>query len=185
MSSVPCPSESWDRHVEEEERAQKPEDVDILEPLDAYGHLSYVVGFSDECSEDNICECPTVWAPGKPVESPTYTDGACTKCGGRKYRGDWLACFDFSVIHDGERVRVGYHVVVNSDSGGFIEGVEKGVVDADKAPYGLPDSYTEIGMEQGATWTDQEIKDAQAANERWNADLRKAIERAQTQGGKR
>lgn len=64
-----------------------PPDEDQLKSLDAYGHLNYVVGFSDEASEDDICGCPTVWEPGKPVKAPEYKDGNCTKCNGREDRG--------------------------------------------------------------------------------------------------
>ena len=74
MTRIECPSESWDRHCEDEERSNTPTDNELIEQLDAYGHLTWVVGYSDEWSEDNICPCPTVW---KPAKAPVYKDDSC------------------------------------------------------------------------------------------------------------
>jgi hypothetical protein len=82
-SNVPGgPDEPWD----------VPTDEELLASLDAYGHLTYVTGFSDEWNED--------------VSEDSD-------------RGDWLACFDFKAWkHPSRGVLVAFHVVVNSDSGG-------------------------------------------------------------------
>jgi len=169
-----CPSKDWDTYCEQQERAECPADEELIAHLDAYGHLSWVVGFSDEWPEpgDNVCGCPTIWRPNQPVEKPEYDDGACTSCGGRENRGDWLACFDFKAHeHPARGWLLAYHVIINSDSGGFVETVESAVVPLADAPLNLPDEYTDIGMQQGEQWTEKEIHEANEANERWNAAI--------------
>jgi len=180
---IECPSESWDRHCEQEERANTPTDDELIAELDAYGHLTWAVGYSDEWSEDNVCPCPMVWEPGKPVKAPEYRDDSCTKCGGREHRGDWLACFDFKTFDCPDRgILIAYHVVVNSDSGGFIDELESGVVTPDKAPFDLPDYWASVGMEGGTAWSEEEVKDSWDCNKRWNEELKRLIE--QHEGGK-
>ena len=44
MTRIECPSEAWDRYCEDEERANTPTDDELIEQLDAYGHLTWVVG---------------------------------------------------------------------------------------------------------------------------------------------
>jgi hypothetical protein len=89
-----------------------------------------------------------------------------------------LACFDFKVWkHPSRGVLVAFHVIVNSDSGGFIDTLESGVVEADKAPFSLPDYWTGIGMDY-SSWTEQECEVANACQKLWEADLRQAIEQA-------
>ena len=90
-------------------------------------------------------------------------------------RGDWLACFDFNVFADEDGVKVAYHVIVNSDSGGFIDTLEQSVVPADKAPFDLPHYWQGIGLEHNPNWTPAETEAAHSANERWNQDLKKAL----------
>lgn len=124
-------------------------EMDALKRLDAYGHLTYTLGFSDEGNED-VAEDSD--------------------------RGDWLACFDFCVFTEDGKVKVAYHAVVNSDSGGFIDTVERGVVDADEAPLGLPERYIDSMYEQGVEITEQEDVDAQDCVKRWQKDLKDAIE---------
>lgn len=146
MTRIKCPSEDWDTHTEQEEREACPHDSELLEKLDAYGHITYAVGFSDEDEDEDTG------------------------------RGDWLACFDFYIHEDPDGVlRIAYHVVVDSDSGGFIDTPESGVVSVEQAPFNLPAQYLDVGMGFGTVWTDQELADAQACNERWNADISKAI----------
>jgi hypothetical protein len=126
-----------------------PTDAEMLAKLDAYGHLTYTVGFSDE-SDD----------------APEDAD-----------RGDWLACCDYVVWkHPSRGVLVAYHVVVNSDSGGFIETVERGVVTADKAPFSLPDYWASVGMRPGTSWTEAEVKASWETQAKWAADLKADIE---------
>ena len=58
---------------------------------------------------------------------------------------DWMACFDAVRVGD----EIHYHVVVNCESGGFIETTESGAIpvkDAEKL-FGLPSSYVDIGIE--------------------------------------
>jgi hypothetical protein len=144
----------WEGYCSEPCRRGEPvsPDEDQLKSLDAYDHLTYTTGYSDEWNED---------------------------VGEDSDRGDWMVCFDFRVWkHPSRGVLVAYHVVVNSDSGGFIDTVERGVVEADKAPFTLPDYWTSIGMDDGTPWTEQECKHADDCQERWEADLREAIEQA-------
>jgi len=125
-----------------------PTDEAMLKALDAYGHLTYTVGFSDE-SED----------------APEDAD-----------RGDWLAAFDAVVWkHPSRGVLVAYHVVVNSDSGGFIDTLECGVVTADKAPFSLPDYWASIGREHGTPWTEAEVKASWETQAKWTTDLKADI----------
>lgn len=120
---------------------------EALESLDAYGHINYGVGWSDE-SED----------------APEDAD-----------RGDWLACCDFAVFEDEDgNTMVAYHVVVDSDSGGFIDTLETKVVPADKAPFNLPAYWMDIGMEQ-VVWTESEYQEGLRINEDWNRDLASAL----------
>jgi hypothetical protein len=124
-------------------------ETEAMDSLDAYGHLTYTLGFSDESNED--------------VSEDSD-------------RGDWLACFDFCVFTEDGKTKVAYHAVVNSDSGGFIDTTEKGIVDASEAPFGLPENYLDAGFEQGVVWTDREYKDAVACIDRWKRDLQAAID---------
>ena len=146
MTRIECPSAAWDRYCDDEERSQSPTDDELLDALDAYGHITWSVGFDDDCR-----------------------DG-----------GDWLACFDFKVVtHPDRGVLVAYHVVVNSDSGGFIDTPESAVVEVAKAPFNLPDQWLGIGYEVGEhVWTEKETAEAAAANTNWNDSLRAAIERS-------
>ena len=159
------------------ERIPVPSDEDKLKELDAYGHLTWTVGYNDEWSDDNICPCPTTWEPGQPKRGPAYgADGTCTKCGGREGRGDWMACFDFVAWeHPSRGVLIAYEVTVNSDSGGFIDTLDRGVATADKAPTDLPDYWASIGMDDCTPWTEDERKESWKANDRWNAALGEAI----------
>ena len=121
---------------------------EALANLDAYGHLNWVVGWSYE-SDD----------------APEDDD-----------RGDWCACCDFEVFHDEEgNLMVAYHVVVDSDSGGFIDTLETNVVPADKAPFNLPAYWMDVGMEQ-VVWTESEYQEGLRINEDWNKTLRSYLE---------
>jgi hypothetical protein len=136
-----CPSKAWDRYVDGQERAESPTDSEMLDELDAYGHLTWTVGFGEEGDE----------------------------------RGDWLACFDFRVFDHPERGKlIAYHVVVNSESGGFIDTLEACVVPIEKAPFDLPDYWSGIGAEH-APFTEEEVAQNAECNEQWNESLRKAI----------
>jgi hypothetical protein len=91
--------------------------------------------------------------------------------------GDWLACFDFDVFDHPERGKlVAYEVVVNSDSAGFIDTLDKGVVEADKAPFNLPDYWMGIGIDNGPEdWSDQDIEDSSRVNASWNDALKRVL----------
>jgi hypothetical protein len=134
-----CPSEGWESYERDQERSECPTDAEMLEGLDAYGHLSWTVGFDNE------------------------------------ERGDWLACCDFEVFNHPERgVLVAYHVVVNSDTGGFIDTLEARVVEADKAPKDLPDYWAGIAVDHGGM-TDDDLEAAGEINREWNEALKIAL----------
>ena len=171
MIRIECPSEAWDKYCAQEERANTPTDGELIAELDAYGHLAWTVGYSDEWCEDPRCEC----------EKFEPCDGSvplCGTCGHPECRGDWLACFDFKPFdHPDKGLVIAYHVVVNSDSGGFIDMCDSGVVTPDKAPFDLPDYWASIGMDDGTAWSVDECALSWAVNERWNKDLKEAIAR--------
>jgi len=175
----------WDGFCSEPCRKGVPVPFDalVLRRLDAYqscGASVYWAGYSDEWSKDNICGCPTVCKPNKPVQGPVYgADGACTTCGGREDRGDWSVHFAFIVWkHPSRGVLVAYEAVVNSDSAGFIELAENGVVKADQAPLNLPDRHISYGMDHDTAWTDAEMDEAYLCQEKWKRDLEEAINTA-------
>lgn len=112
--------------------------------LDAFGHLTWTVGFCAEDEDDD--------------------------------RGDWIACFDFVVRRDESSIRVEYHVVVDSDTGGFTDTLEHQTVDAERAPFDIPLYWMGISRDgHGVAWTGEEVEAALETNERWNEALRDAI----------
>lgn len=112
--------------------------------LDAFGHLTWTVGF---CAEDEADE-----------------------------RGDWLACFDFVVRRAGDAVVVEYHVVVDSDSGGFTDTLEHKTVPAEDAPFDLPLYWMGISRSgHGVEWTGREVEAAHQTNDQWNAALQRGL----------
>ena len=134
--------------------------------LDAYGHLSYVIGFNDE--DDEEPEAPLVTL----ARAPDMTDEEIEALVVEEPRtcGDWIACAD--AARDGDRV--GYHVVVNSDSGGFIETVEEGIYTVEEARKHLPgllETWDDVASEHlvtGGVWyTEQETQENLRAIKRW------------------
>ena len=139
-------SRSWEQSIRDEERAHTPTDKEMLAGLDAYGHLTWAVGYEND-------------------------------------NGDWLACFDFEVFNHPERgLLVAYHVVVNSDSGGFVETAQTDVVEAEAAPFNLPDYWMGVGLEPGGDWSDDDIAEATRTNESWNEALAAEIKRGKAEG---
>lgn len=66
---------------------------------------------------------------------------------------DWIACFDAERTPEG----IAYHVVVNCESGGFVDTLESGTVPATeegiRSLLGLPDYWVGICMEHYPTGT--------------------------------
>ena len=136
---IQCPSEMWDDYTTQQE-ASGPNDAEILESLDGYGHMIYTFGFGEEGDK----------------------------------RGDWLACLDFKVFTDCDGVIcVGYHAVINSESGSFIETVLESVGEDLKSAEGLPEYILGLGFSSGP-WTEKEVQGALDCAERWREDLAKA-----------
>jgi len=69
--------------------------------------------------------------------------------------GDWLACLDARRVPDG----IEYHVVVNSDSGGFIHTAEHATVPVEKAQslFGLPEYWAGIGSNNGPMYSCRKV----------------------------
>jgi hypothetical protein len=88
---------------------------------------------------------------------------------------NWIACFDFIVTAHERGILVAYHVVVDCESAGFTDTVEAKVVEADKAPFDLPNYWVSLGYEQGVEHDDE----ADKINESWNTALKQAIKEAQ------
>ena len=118
-----------------------PEGKNLLKGLDAYGHLTWTVGFGEE--------------------------------GDR--RGDWMAAADFAVGKIGNRKVVAYHVVVNSESGGFIDTLEARVVPLREAPFGLLDRWRDIGAGQFSRIKRSEDRENEKASKAFDAALLRAV----------
>ena len=146
-----CPSIAAALYFRDEEFTNCPSDDDLLKQLDAYGHLNFVTGWSDEFNED------------VPADSN---------------RGDWLACFDYHVHECPDRgLIIAYHVVENSDSCGYIQESEKGVIIASKVDsiLGLVQRWTDSGVdiaaENDAFWTQAEMGAATTASDKWKESI--------------
>ena len=170
MTRIPCPSESWDDYVIQQERANFPKASELLDKLDAYGHLTWFIGFNDTDSEEPVCECSTPDIAQNAV--PT-----CKLCKLVEYRGDWLASFDVisHVNDDDDELYFAYHVVINSDSSNFITTSEQRVVHYSKAPFNLPDQYAIVAMEE-YPWSVEEVESALKTNDHWNNHLQTIID---------
>jgi hypothetical protein len=141
--------------------------------LDAYGHLSYVVGFNSDYDEEAT---PAMLLIAKASEMSDEEIEAAQQ--GLRDCGDWIACTDFDRIGD----YVGWHVVVNSDSGGFIDTLDSGVYTVEEARKHLPglletwnDTASEHLVEAGHWFTPAETQEYRAAIKRWKADLAEAL----------
>jgi hypothetical protein len=142
--------------------------------LDAYGHLSFAVGFSCENDPEPIPAMVLLaqadQMSDEEIEEASVEPRDC---------GDWLACVDF----DRRGNYVGYHVVVNSDSGGFIDTMEHGVLTVEEARKQLPcllEYWDDIGSEQlvqdGHWYTREEREGNLSAIKRWRDSLERALE---------
>ena len=131
----------------------------IVDQLDAYGHLSYVASAGNEEDDD--------W----------------------EERGDLLLCADFQVFNpveyhpdyeDIEPVWVAYHVMKSSESGAFSDQCYLEIVPASKAPFDLVLNMTDLMDDM--CQTEDEYKSSEKSNEKWNRDLKAAIEFEQKRG---
>lgn len=91
--------------------------------------------------------------------------------------GDWMAAADFAVGKIGRRKVVAYEVVVNSESGGFVQTVEQGVVPADEAPFGLLKHYQSVGIEGFSRIKRSDERANDKSSRKFDADLRRALQR--------
>ena len=149
-----CPRAAAERYFQDEEFTNCPSDDDLLKKLDAYGHLTFVTGWSDE-----------------------WNEGSSTTP-----RGDWLCCFDFLVHECPDRgLVVAYHVVENSDSCSYIQEPERGVILASEVNsiLGLVQKWTDVGIDTAVNnevyWTATEVADANKANIRWRESILSAL----------
>jgi len=109
--------------------------------LDAFGHLTWGLGFEREDGD---------WS--------AWLD--CDR------QGDWVA----------------YHVVVDSDSGGFCMTAEADVIHVDQARKDLPglyDTWTDVASEHlDAAWTEEEAAELLKVGEAWKARVAEVTEQA-------
>jgi hypothetical protein len=98
---------------------------------------------------------------------------------------DWVACLDFDISPDGKRYA--YHVVLNCESGGFIDTLETGegpiaelgnIRELASSWYG---DYIEYGSPKYGERTDAELEEIHACNARtiarWEAEIDSALAR--------
>lgn len=94
---------------------------------------------------------------------------------------DWLACFD--AILSPDRTRIAYHAVVDCESGGFIDTIEKGVISVEEAQaklHNLPDGYLDSCCEQYAGDYEYpiDINQCQRSIESWNRHIDQLVKDA-------
>ena len=143
--------------------------------LDAYGHLSWIIGYNDE--NDKELENPLV-VLAKAAEMTDEELAALDSQEEPRTCGDWIACADYDRIGG----YVGYHVVVNSDSGGFVDTVESGVYtveDARKHLPGLLETWNDVASEHlvndGVWFTELETEENSKAVIRWKKNLKEDL----------
>ena len=68
-----------------------------------------------------------------------------------------------------------YHVVVNSESGGFIDTLEARVVPLREAPFGLLDRWRDIGAGQFSRIKRSEDRENEKASKAFDAALLRAV----------
>jgi hypothetical protein len=96
---------------------------------------------------------------------------------------DWLACFD--AVLSPEMGRIAYHVVVDCESGGFTDTIEKGVVPIEEAMTlaGLPDRFAETCAEMYLDSAEEEhqVSPEETADcgRRWSAHLASLMAQAE------
>ena len=150
--------EDWRQDNDLDEPDRRPASMEsafdfIVEQLNAFRHLSYGAYAGNEDDDD--------W----------------------EERGDILLCADFRVFSPVEYhpdydnidpVWVAYHVMKESESGAFSDKCYLEIVPASKAPFALVLNMTDLMDDM--CQTEDEYKSAQKLNEKWNRDLKAAIE---------
>lgn len=98
---------------------------------------------------------------------------------------DWIACADFTVVTDDDgEVWVAYSVVVDCESGGFVDTLESGVVRAVELPVDWFPlwGYLDICAEHYAGETEPELQPdydgAQRTFSSWTAEVTRQVEEA-------
>jgi len=136
----------------------------------------YTSGHMPESSRPAMTDPANPWVP----ELDAYGHLAWTV-------GDenWIACLDYDISPDGKRYA--YHVVVNCESGGFIDTLETGegpIAELGNirglAGYWL-DVYHDAGAPDEGEHTDEELAEIDADNQRQVLSWEEAIDRAMRQ----
>ena len=141
--------------------------------LDAYEHLSWGIGFCDENDPEEINPLQLLaqseGMSDEEIEEAQMFPRTC---------GDWSAWLDFDRKGDW----VGFHVVVNSDSGGFIETGQKGVMPLEQARKELPgliDTFHDQASDRlsflGEWFTREEIEDNEKTIKRWKQVVKERL----------
>lgn len=95
---------------------------------------------------------------------------------------DWLACFDAEIVAD----KIVYEVVVDCESGGFVDTIERGEIPFDKVSslYGLPDYYADICREHYAGEKGRQyrvrVRDTARTRKAWAAHLDSLVKQGPT-----
>lgn len=143
--------------------------------LDAFGHLSWGVGYNDECDPDPL---PAMAIIAKVAEGDLDEEDVEALSLYPRECGDWTAWVDVDRIGDW----VGYHVVVDSDAGGLTDTVESGVLNLKEARRELPwlldgyrDTASEYLSESGTWFTPEEIAEDLKTIQRWKDHLKELL----------
>lgn len=141
--------------------------------LDAFGHLNWVVGFDENSDPDPDSEMLVIakadQMTDEELEEATMFPRDC---------GDWIACVDAQRIGN----YVGYHVVVDSNCGGFTDTLESGVLTVEEARRKLPsllEGWRDTAAEHlvmFSTWfTKRETEDNVETIQRWKEHLKEIL----------
>lgn len=142
--------------------------------LDAYGQ-GWGVGYNDESDpEPDVPMLVIAKAAAEEMDDDEIDEVALFP----RDCGDWSAWADVHRIGDW----VAYHIVVNSDSGGFIDTMESGVLSIEEARRKLPnllDYWRDVASEHlvmSETWfTNEEIEDDLKTIQRWKDHLKEVL----------
>jgi hypothetical protein len=139
--------------------------------LDAYGHLSWGVGYNDEYDPEPI---PAMVVVAKAAAEDLDEEQIEQLSLFPRNCGDWTAWVDADRIGDW----VGYHVVIDSDAGGMTDTIESGVMSLKDARRELPfllDGYRDTASEylvaKGTWFTPSEVADDLRTIQRWKDHL--------------
>ena len=155
MTRIECPSEAWDRHCEQEERAAFPSDSEMIESLNAMERSEYSMCESIEGDEDYVCDT-VIWSDFSVFES---RDGPIR--------------IAYVVVYDGP----GYCAATHS---GVFDASELG--DLDKSTWFPAESQVDAVNESLAMDENEALihwKDVERAQKAWTKELVSQVRQAE------